>query len=54
VGGDDLAVLDHLSHHLAVRAAALHVRAQQVAGAEVHDAELFHQFCALQRQQKLS
>ena len=47
VGGDDLAVLYHLRHHVAVRAAALHVRAQQVASAEVHDAELLHQLCAL-------
>lgn len=33
VGGHDLAVLDHICHHLALRAAALHVRPQQVAGA---------------------
>ena len=47
MGGDDLALLDHVRHHVAVRAARLHVRPQQVARAQVHDAKLLDQLCAL-------
>ena len=49
MGRHDLAVLDHLRHHVAVRAAALHVRTQQVARAQVDDAELLHQPRALRQ-----
>lgn len=45
--GHDLAVLDHVSDHVAVGAARLHVRPQQIARAQVHDAKLLHQLGAL-------
>jgi hypothetical protein len=41
-GGHDLAVSNHVSHHLPVSAAALHVRAQQVARGQVHEAVVAH------------
>ena len=38
--GNDLTLLDHLRYHVAVRAAGLHVRAKQVARAEMRKAEI--------------
>lgn len=46
-GRHNLAVLDNLRDNVPVRRAALHVRAQQVAGAEVDHAEVAHQVGAL-------
>ena len=43
----DLALLDHVGHHVAIWRARLHVFSQQVACAEVLYAKLLHQLGAL-------
>ena len=52
-GGHNLALRNHLSHHVAVRRPRLHVRTQQIPRAQVQQPKLLHQLGALQSRAKV-
>ena len=52
-GGHDLALLDHLGHHVAVGRPGLHVRPQQVPRAQMQQPKVLHQLRALRAPHRL-
>ena len=48
IGGDDLAVLDHVCNHLAISSPRLHVGSEQIAGTQMDKVIFCHQSAALQ------